>query len=102
MTDKKCAQVVAFYEKCMNDADVAPVKDGNFIEHVAWMLSAMPSLEDQREKWMRWLGYVQGVLSAFGVFEVEDLKEHSRPETEDKVLVASPEVIETLHDLSGW
>ncbi len=30
------------------------------------------------EKAMRWLGYVQGVMNALGVYCCDDLKEHSR------------------------
>ncbi len=34
------------------------------------------------EKAMRWLGFVQGVLVAKGLFTVEELKNHSKPDGE--------------------
>lgn len=35
---------------------------------------------ERREKRMRWLGFVQGVLYAIGDFSVDELKDHSRPD----------------------
>ena len=35
---------------------------------------------ERREKRMRWLGFVQGVLYAIGMFSVDELKNHSRPD----------------------
>jgi len=34
------------------------------------------------EKAMRWLGFLQGVLWSRGFYSLNDLKNHSRPETE--------------------
>ncbi len=54
------------------------------LEHCLWMcdealrFQGMGRLEDFREKAMRWLGFVQGVMYAEGVFSLECLIEHSR------------------------
>lgn len=51
------------------------------LAHCHWMLDEMEELllEDRREKVMRWLGFVQGVLFASGHFPIEALKNHNRP-----------------------
>lgn len=36
--------------------------------------------EDRREKAMRWLGFVQGALWQAGVFTIDELKNHNRPD----------------------
>ena len=36
--------------------------------------------QDRTEKCMRWLGFIQGVLWFGGVFTLEELKNHSRPD----------------------
>ena len=36
---------------------------------------------DRREKAMRWLGFIQGVLYCNGIYTIPELKQHSRPVT---------------------
>lgn len=38
------------------------------------------TLESHREKIMRWYGFAQGALWALGIFTVDELKDHSRPD----------------------
>lgn len=48
--------------------------------HVLWMLGEIPELlaTYKREKAMRWLGFVQGVLWSMGIYSIVDLKEDNR------------------------
>ena len=60
------------------------------LNHVRWMCDEIPNFlkTDQpfetetsiskREKAMRWLGFVQGVISAYDVLTVEEMKEDNR------------------------
>lgn len=47
------------------------------------LLSMIPKMEKfikegQREKFFRWLGFMQGVLWSFGEFSLNDLRDHNR------------------------
>jgi len=56
---------------------------GNFLpernrtdkKHLLWMLDGIIDGYIQHEKAYRWLGYVQGVVCAFGISSVDDLKQ---------------------------
>lgn len=51
------------------------------LEHCHGMLDKMREFiqEGRMEKFFRWLGFVQGVLWASGIYPLEDLKNHNRP-----------------------
>ena len=38
--------------------------------------------EDRREKAFRWLGFIQGVLWAEGIYSIDELRDHNRPADE--------------------
>lgn len=50
--------------------------------HLAWMLhhAILLMSEGQLEKANRWLGFVQGVMAAFKLADLEDLKRANMPE----------------------
>lgn len=52
--------------------------------HLRFMcIEAQQFVDDGRiDKAMRWLGFLQGVLWARGLFSLDDLKNHSRPDSE--------------------
>lgn len=55
--------------------------DPTSFEHLMWMCDKaefefIP--QNQVDKAMRWLGFIQGVLCARGVFTLEELRAHSR------------------------
>lgn len=60
--------------------------------HVRYMIAALlPMIEEGRtEKCMRWLGFIQGVLWMAGVFTLEELKNHSRPDFPPPTLESNP------------
>ena len=50
------------------------------LEHI---LSRLPEMENfvregQKEKFFRWLGFIQGVLWSFGEFSINELRDHNR------------------------
>jgi hypothetical protein len=50
--------------------------------HCSGMLTKMKKFldENQIEKTMRWLGFIQGVLWVSGAFSLEELESHNRPD----------------------
>jgi hypothetical protein len=56
------------------------------LSHLCFMcLEAQKFVDEGRiEKAMRWLGFLQGVLWSRGFYSLDDLKNHSRPETKLK------------------
>lgn len=56
--------------------DGSPLKHAN-IEHLLYRLDEIPKFvaEDRREKAMRWLGFVQGVVCVWYGVPVEELKQ---------------------------
>jgi len=76
MTRAKCEEVIDRYTR-----DVAN-RDDYIAGHIRReMVPKMRGFLDEgrREKFMRWLGFIQGALWADGVYGIDDLKEHNRP-----------------------
>lgn len=50
------------------------------LDHLLSMIPKMEKFikEGQREKFFRWLGFMQGVLWSFGEFSLNDLRNHNR------------------------
>ena len=49
------------------------------LHHAAYMVEKMPTMYDENpEKAMRWLGFVQGVFYMTGYMTVDDMKDHNR------------------------
>ncbi len=65
----------------MSTAQVSPARD-ELLAHCHWMLDSIPEFlrTARRGKVNRWIGFVQGCLSAYGVYAIDDLKEHNRPQ----------------------
>ena len=47
------------------------------LDHVLWMLDAMDQMQDAR-KHQRWLGFIQGVLYAQGIYDLTELRNQTR------------------------
>jgi len=58
------------------------------MEHALFMCAEIPKLMEagKREKAMRWLGYLQGALTAVGVLTLEEAKKMNMPNDEPAVL----------------
>jgi len=99
MTRKKCLKVLKLYErdfrgrfvegkaKKFPEREMLPVNprkaEKAAVRHVLSMIPEMKVFlaKHRREKFMRWLGFIQGSLWALGVYSLEDLKNHNRPDT---------------------
>lgn len=93
MTDEKIIGVLDNYKKyCSPVRDTrterwppeldAPLKNSQFLSHLLWMCDEATQFvkDGRRDKAFRWLGFIQGVLWARGLFTVQDLANHSRPD----------------------
>jgi len=53
------------------------------LNHVTGMLVEMATWGPERlEKMFRWLGFIQGVLWCEGMYTIDQMKEHNRPDQE--------------------
>ena len=57
---------------------VCNTTDPTHPNHLAWMLNELAMMED-REKAMRWLGFVQGVIISNGLTTVDAERDFTRP-----------------------
>ncbi len=106
MTDKKINQVLDIYEKRVLSFDpqsialcIPGIEDPGqrraATEGVAIMAARFAHLhemigkirkfltESRREKAFRWLGFMQGVFYALGVYTIDELANHNRPSKDD-------------------
>lgn len=113
MTDKKINQVLDIYEERVSKFDpvalslMTPgIEDPNQraaaqgaimqltaqINHIKEMIPKIRRFltEAHREKAFRWLGFIQGIFYAVGIYTVEDIAEHNRP-TKDEIREEYPE-----------
>lgn len=57
-----------------------PLTDRNYTEHLLYMCDEMLTWGDERkEKMMRWLGFIQGVLAITGGVPISFFKETNKP-----------------------
>jgi len=83
MKEEKILQATGIYRAKFKELQVVPEQsDTDTLARAAWCAEQIPAFlaEGRREKVMRWLGFVQGVLFATRVFSVEELKNHVRPD----------------------
>lgn len=86
MTDEKLLEVIARYEREM-PRYIEWAKqwrddfDTEALTHLAEMLPQMREFvrDGRREKLMRWLGWVQGVLFMCNIYTLEEMKQHNMP-----------------------
>lgn len=85
MTEAKLLQIIDKYSSDeLIEIYMKSANRPNSIVHVVGMLPRLRVLiiEGHREKAMRWLGFIQGVLFSNNIYSVEQLKEHNRPDEE--------------------
>ncbi len=91
MTDKKLCDLFALYlletkrleaTRMSGNTRRAYVQQDVVLHHINWMcVEAMVFVADgRREKAMRWLGFIQGVMFSEGIFTINELANHSRPD----------------------
>lgn len=91
MDSKKLEEVFDFYINYLESQDYKPVRLKNrtdsrpqkrkALNHLCWMCYEAKELvgEERLDKAFRWLGFIQGWLTAYGVFSINDVKHHSKP-----------------------
>ncbi len=82
MLNAKCIAILAMYSKNLELYVGSPAFDANKIKHMQTMVPKATAFFEggRREKGFRWLGFIQGALWAEGIYSIEDLKEHNRPD----------------------
>ncbi len=91
MDKTKCQKAIAFYRAKFKELDIPAqahsltvrvYNDRVALAHCHQMLDKMEQfLNDGKiEKFMRWLGFIQGVLWRCHEFSLEELKSHNRPD----------------------
>jgi len=89
MEDAKILEALDLYEKFLKGLSVTPrdyphgdvvFTQEDRLGHVLGMIPQMRQFlkEERREKVMRWLGFIQGVLWAEQLFTLDALKNHNR------------------------
>ena len=69
-------------EKMPEDlGEFSPETKAAWLKHACYMAQRIPEFleENRREKAMRWLGYLQGILNMSGVITLRDAKEDNMP-----------------------
>jgi hypothetical protein len=82
MNDQKILEVLKIYEKYFSNSNSVQA-----ILHLSSMIPKMKNFlqQNRRDKVFRWLGFMQGVLWTKGIFTLEQLKNHNRPDKEDNM-----------------
>ena len=92
MTKTKCLATLRIYRDFFEGKkvpkldvphDLVGPTQAQSLAHAHGMLDQMEQFirEDRMEKFFRWLGFVQGILWSLGIYPLEDLKNHNRPES---------------------
>lgn len=81
MTTGKCLEVLRVYKNALHTCEDWKALPPGVRDHLNSMFDRMEPmiLNDDREKFMRWLGYAQGVLHVYSVYTLDELKNHNRP-----------------------
>lgn len=89
MTTDKLLSVFTFYRGYLVTCGAVPERNEDDspqaiprINHLLWMCNEATAMVavGRIEKAMRWLGFIQGYLHAWGMFTLEEIKNHSRPD----------------------
>lgn len=99
MTKEKLDSVFCFYADYLRKGNtqlkaeraditkfVAEVSPGEETGHLLWMCDEARQFiaQGRIEKAMRWLGFLQGMFYARGLFTIDQLGNHSRPDTPEE------------------
>lgn len=80
MTPGKIKLVADYYLNYLMDAGVMPERSDSKLPRAAWCARELATMEDEG-KANRWLGFIQGVLFAKDIFDVDQLRDHSRKDS---------------------
>ena len=91
MTPDKIREVIETYRACLLDLGAKEINyshekivhsSSNIFGHCLGMLDRMLEFieEGRIDKTFRWLGFIQGCIWAEGIYTLEDLRGHNRPD----------------------
>ena len=85
MLTSKCIAILQLYENALGGRP-GGVNDDELsiaLRHVKGMIpkTAAFFMNGRREKGFRWLGFIQGVLWSEGVYTIDEMKNHNRPDS---------------------
>lgn len=82
MTYQKVREVLANYHLVLIELDY---ENDPKLRHLIEMIPQIRVFldEDRRDKAMRWLGFIQGTLEAKGVYTIEEMANHNKPDEGD-------------------
>lgn len=94
MTDEKKLSLIIRYREHLDRLKAEAVKTvyeacspsrETVLKHLLSMLPKMEEFirEGRREKFFRWLGFMQGALWSLGEFSLNDLRDHNRPPADE-------------------
>lgn len=85
MTPEQVKQVCAKYAGRLEAKGATPVRNADAptvagrMNHLRWMCDEVPRIVDENvEKAMRWLGFMQGAMMVLDVMTVAEMKEDNR------------------------
>lgn len=95
MDSQKIEEARAIYENYLKEMNIPSqnhpldqlaISNNAVLAHCHKKLEEMKELlaQGRREKAMRWLSFVQGCLFTLRHYTIEDIKNHNRPDQEDK------------------
>lgn len=91
MTTEKCSEVLDRYERKLDelllDREHARKKGWLWLDNMNHLATMPPRMrgflsEGRTDKFMRWLGFMQGAFWVMGTYSIEDMKNHNRPDEE--------------------
>ncbi len=87
MTDPQLHDVLFFYQsELYRRFSIQPRRHSiSKLEHAAWMCEEARKylVDGKRDKVMRWLGFIQGILWYGEIYSIEELKDHNRSREEE-------------------
>ena len=88
MTDDKCSEVLDRYEARLKRAFPDDQPHTSRIKRCNHLLRMIPQMrlylvDGRREKFMRWLGFLQGSLWMLDIYSIEEMMEYNRPDEGD-------------------
>lgn len=92
MTLEKLKEVISYYKFQLakrvvccqlteEEYESYEVSETRYLEHAHWMCEHILNVlvvDNEVEKCMRWLGFIQGVLGVVRWFSISELRDHSR------------------------
>lgn len=84
MLNAKCTAILSMYAKKLKQEERELPDQGlpRSLRHLETMIPKAIDFfqHNRREKGFRWLGFIQGVLWAEGIYTVAQMKDHNRPD----------------------